>query len=335
MSNRREFLNQVCIAGVASTTAFGMAGSLRAEEEQSDTKLTLTTLDYDPSSMLADQAAQVRYCLNVSTINNSQVDVVDQIKTAADAGYDGIELWLRDIERYQKTGGKLFDLRKRLADSGLRVESSIAFGQWVVDDPAARAKGLQDCARDMEIIRELGGRLIAAPPVGATEGAKLNLDAAAERFAKLIEIGRARDCYPQLEVWGFSVNFSTLAEVLYVLAKSDSANAYLLPDVYHLYKGGCDFANIGLLSGKMVRALHINDYPANPPRKSITDAERVFPGDGVAPLDLILRTMLENGFSGALSLELFNRDYWKRDRNEVARMGLAKMRASVASAIEV
>jgi sugar phosphate isomerase/epimerase len=46
----------------------------------------------------------------------------------------------------------------------------------------------------------------------------------------------------------------------------------------------------------------------------------------------ILGDLRDLGFSGFLSLELFNREYWKRDASEVAKEGLASMRAAVASA---
>ena len=80
-------------------------------------------------------------------------------------------------------------------------------------------------------------------------------------------------------------------------------------DVFHIYKGGSDFASLRLFNGATLHVLHINDYPAQPPRATVTDAHRVYPGDGVAPLGLILRTLAANGFRGHLSLELFNAGY--------------------------
>ena len=41
-------------------------------------------------------ADQFRFCLNTSTINNREVPIREQIKIAADAGYDSIEFWVRD-----------------------------------------------------------------------------------------------------------------------------------------------------------------------------------------------------------------------------------------------
>jgi sugar phosphate isomerase/epimerase len=77
----------------------------------------------------------------------------------------------------------------------------------------------------------------------------------------------------------------------------------------------------------------MNDYPAEPPRDEIADAHRVYPGDGVAPLAGLLRDLRAAGFRGALSLELFNREYWKQDPLTVAKTGLERMRAAVAASV--
>ena len=58
----------------------------------------------------------------------------------------------------------------------------------------------------------------------------------------------------------------------------------------------------------------------------------LMPGDGIAPLTSILRDMCETGYRGALSLELFNREYWKQDALTVAKTGLQKIRAVVEKA---
>ncbi len=82
----------------------------------------------------------------------------------------------------------------------------------------------------------------------------------------------------------------------------------------------------------MMHCLHMNDYPAKPPRPTIKDEHRVFPGDGIAPISKILRSLFAGGLDGTLSLELFNKQYWERPAEEVAATGLAKMKACVAAA---
>lgn len=267
-----------------------------------------------------------RYCLNTSTINGSEVPVREQIQIASKAGYDAIELWLRDVTKFIEQGGKVADLAKEITDLGLGLDSAIAFGSWIVDDEQKRAAGLEQCRRDMELVRELGGQRIAAPPVGATGEPKLDLDVVAERYVRLLELADQCGVASQVELWGFSLNLATLPEVLYVAAAANHPNSCLLLDVYHLFKGGCDFTNIGFVPGTKLHCLHINDYPATPIRAEINDADRVYPGDGVAPIGEILQALVANGFRGTLSLELFNREYWKLPALEVARTGLEKMK---------
>ena len=267
----------------------------------------------------------MKYCLNTSTIHGEVVPIVEQVAIAQKAGYDAIEFWLRDINKYTTEGGTLPDLKKRIVDAGLTVESSIAFANWIVDDEETRKKGLEQARKDMDTVTAIGGIRIAAPPAGATNGGPLNLDQAGERYRALLEVGKAAGCIAQLEVWGFSKNLSKLSEVLYVAAAAQHPDACVLPDIYHLYKGGSSFNDLNLLSGKKIHVFHMNDYPEIP-REKINDADRVYPGDGIAPLKQILTDLKNMEGPKILSLELFNREYWKQDAYQVAKTGLEKMK---------
>lgn len=282
------------------------------------------------AELISQSKSLFSFCLNTSTIRGQNLDLVQEVEIAAKAGYDGIEPWLRKIDAFKESGGSLADMKKRISDHGLKVESAIGFAQWIVDDDAQRAKGLEQAKRDMDTLRQIGGIRIAAPPSGATRNAGLDLFAAAERYAKLLELGDKMGVIPQVEVWGFSKNLSRLGETVFVAVESGHPKACVLPDVYHIYKGGSDFEGLNLLSGPAVQVFHMNDYPSDPPREKIGDADRVYPGDGVAPVDAILRGLISKRSPVALSLELFNRTYWKQDALKVAKTGLEKMKAAVS-----
>ncbi|MEX2027105.1 MAG: sugar phosphate isomerase/epimerase, partial [Pirellulaceae bacterium] len=76
---------------------------------------------------------EVRYCLNMSTIRGQKLSVPDQIDVAAKAGYNAIEPWMGDLHQFIEQGGIAADLKKRIADAGLTVESAIGFAEWIVD----------------------------------------------------------------------------------------------------------------------------------------------------------------------------------------------------------
>jgi 2-keto-myo-inositol isomerase len=271
-----------------------------------------------------------RYCLNTATIRGHKLGIVKEIEVAAKAGYEGIEVWVAAIEGYVRNGGTLKDLGQQLSDSGLTVEGAIGFPEWLVDDEARRARGLERAKREMSMVAQIGGRRFAAPPAGATNLPKLDLTQAADRYRALLAAGAQIGVVPQLEVWGFSQNLGRLSECVAVAMETGHRNACVLPDVFHLYKGGSDFHGLRLLGPEAVQVLHLNDYPNNPPREKMDDSYRMYPGDGVAPLSDLLQTLRRTGGQKVLSLELFNRKYWSDDASEVAKTGLARMKAVVA-----
>lgn len=267
------------------------------------------------------------YCLNTGTLRGHKLGLAKEIEVVAQAGYQAIEPWVGSVEEYVKGGGSLKDLRKRIEDLGLVVADAIGFAEWIVDDSAQRARGLERAKRDMDLVVQLGGQRIAAPPAGATNQPGLDLLQAAERYRALLELGDQMGIVPQLELWGFSKNLYRLGQCVCVAIETGNPKACVLVDVFHLYKGGSDFHGLSLLAAPTVQVFHMNDYPANPPREQINDSYRVFPGDGIAPLAQILRALTASGGRKVLSLELFNRKYWEQDPLQVARTGLQKMQA--------
>jgi sugar phosphate isomerase/epimerase len=118
-----------------------------------------------------------------------------------------------------------------------------------------------------------------------------------------------------------------------VAIETGHPKACILPDVYHLHRGGSAFGGIKLLAPSAIHVFHFNDYPAQPPRTQLTDADRVYPGDGVAPLRSLLQELSAGGFRVTLSLELFSRKLWNQDPLTVARTGLDKMKAVIEGAM--
>lgn len=287
-----------------------------------------------PSAAAADAPAAFRYCLNFATLQGYKLGVPEMVAIAGKAGYQAIEPWLNGIQSYTEQGGSLADLRKLIADSGLTVESAISFPQWIVDDPAKRASGMEQAKREMDVVARIGGSRIAAPPAGANTAPEIPLLAAAARYRALLELGDRMGVVPELEFWGPSTNLRQLSQAMFVALETGHPKACVLADVYHLYKGGSGFQGLRMLSPEALHVIHMNDYPAAPPRETITDRDRVYPGDGVAPMRQILADLHRVNPGLVLSLELFNATYWKAPAMETAATGLAKMKAAVRAAVQ-
>jgi 2-keto-myo-inositol isomerase len=269
--------------------------------------------------------------LNTSTLRGHKLPISRVIDIAAEAGYQGIEPWVDELDRHVEAGGTLPDLNRRIKDRGLRVTGAIAFFEWMVEDDARRAKGVEEGRRRMEQLSQIGATHMAAPPAGEVRG--VDLLKAAERYRSLLDLAEPFGVIPAVEIWGSSPAIHRLGQAVLIAIESRHPKACVLPDVFHLHKGGSDPANVGLLNPRILAGFHLNDYPADPPRESIGDKDRVYPGDGIAPLKQLIRNLIGIGYTGPLSIELFNPDYYRQDPVAVARAGLAKTRAVIQAAV--
>jgi 2-keto-myo-inositol isomerase len=320
-TTRRNFLNAAACAGLASA-------ALQPSHAWS--------ADDDPQKKLP-----LKLALNTSTIRGQELSMPEQIRVTADAGYDAIEPWIRDLRNYVDGGGKLTDLRSQLDDAGITIAGAIGFAKWIVNDDAQRTAGLDEARRDMEMVRALGGTCMAAPPIGAhtpkdlESSGPIPLEVVAERYRDLLNVGDEMGVTPLLELWGFSPTISRLGELAYVSTAAAHPRAAVLPDFYHIYKGGNQMESLGMIEASRMPLFHINDYPDNPAQPEIADKDRVFPGDGVCPLVDTIAMLIRNGFTGTFSLELFNPSYWQRPAEKVAREGYQKSRAVIEQAMQV
>ena len=138
---------------------------------------------------------------------------------------------------------------------------------------------------------------------------------------------------PLLELWGTHPVLGPLSHGIYVTVAAGRADASLLLDVFHLYKSGTPFTALRQINGASLHVMHLNDYPQAADPSTLNDGNRIYPGDGVAPLRQILRDLRDNGFRGYLSLELFNREYWTRSADDNLKTAMEKIRATVRSAM--
>jgi len=277
-------------------------------------------------------STRFRFCLNTATIRGQRLPVEKEIEIAAQAGYDAIEPWMDRLHDYVRRGGSLRDLRKRIEESGLTVESAIGFPTWLVQDPQRRAAGLEQLKRDMDLLARIGGKRIAAPPAGVRAGDKIDIQIAAERYRQVLELGESFGVVPQLEMWARNPVIGRISTAIAIAMEAGHPKACFLGDLFHIYRSGCPFEGLRLLGPQALQVFHLNDYPPTPPRDRIRDSDRIMPGDGVGPIAKVLRIFRQIGAYPVLSLELFNRTYWRMDPYQVAQIGLKKMKQCVTQA---
>ena len=263
-----------------------------------------------PENPALKKKLPVRISLNSSTLLHYKLDVDVQIDMVADAGFDGVELWMRDIKSYLEKGGTSEQLKRKLVERGLILENIIGFSKWCSDDPEERKKAMEQLREEMIIIAGMGGKYIAAPVQGIESLDRNKYDDYAERFNAILNLGDETGVTPILELWGMGA-LNKVSDCAQIAIATGHPKATMLLDFYHVYRGGNDWDTVDLLNGKRLPVIHINDYPSNPSYEQLKDSDRVLPGEGVCPFNKIIPKLYNAGFRGGFSVELFNKEYWE------------------------
>ncbi|GAA5522921.1 sugar phosphate isomerase/epimerase [Aliifodinibius salicampi] len=259
-------------------------------------------------------------CLDTATIRPASLK--DKVRIASEAGYDAIEPWDNELQEFEENGGDLNKLGQEIKDRGMFVPSVI--GLWNALPPTREQweESLQDTRRRMRMASDIGSKHIQTIP--NTVGENYDLKWVADRYRDIIEIGvQEYEIHPAIVFVKF-FPLKTLGEAAAVALNANHVEAKVIPDTFHMHISRGGFEGLKLLNGDMIAIFQFADAPDSPSVEKLEDKHRVFPGDGVLPLVQSLKDLKSTGYTGCVSLELYNPDYWERDLQSVAETGLQK-----------
>jgi sugar phosphate isomerase/epimerase len=119
---------------------------------------------------------------------------------------------------------------------------------------------------------------------------------------------------------------STLLTLLSIARAAAHPNVGVLFDFYHFWSGNNKLEDMDAIRPREIAHVHFQDVP-DMPRELLDQTTRVIPGDGVSPLNAMLRKLAEKGYDGPLSVELFLPKFAEGDPFDVAHEIKAKAEA--------
>ena len=142
--------------------------------------------------------------------------------------------------------------------------------------------------------------------------------AAQELLAKLRDLGDKHGVSLLYEFIGFAEHaFSTLREAHTV---ANAAGLPLVLDTFHLAVSKTDPERIVVLPAAAIGLVHLSDaLTEGKTMAEITDSERVLPGEGGLPLADYVKAILNTGYAGPFSVEVFHPKYKLDDPAMVAK----------------
>jgi 4-hydroxyphenylpyruvate dioxygenase len=254
----------------------------------------------------------------------------DKLAAAAAAGFDGVEIFEPDLVVSALSPAQI---RARCAELGLTIDLYQPFRDLDSTDPERYAHNLRRAERKFELMAELGTDLIlvcsavAPDAVGDMELLAAQLHGVAERA----EAHGMRVAYEAL-AWGTEI--STYEQSWDAVRRADHPALGLCVDSFHILSRGSDPAGIADIPGEKLFFLQLADAPhMNMDVLQWSRHHRLFPGQGAWDLPAFLGHVLAAGYTGPLSLEVFNDVFRQSDPRRAAvdaRRSLLALREATA-----
>ena len=271
-------------------------------------------------------------CLDTATIRPQTL--LKKIEVAAAAGFDAIEPWDGELREFEQSGGDLEELGVRIRDAGLFVPSVIGLWDAIPATQEAWDAQLPHTRERLRMIAAIGAEHAQLIPGPRRPQAEFDRLWAAERYHDLLKIGVGEyGVVPALVFVEFLDGCKRLSQAMDIAIQANHPKARVIPDVFHMHIGCSGFEGLSRIDGDAIAIFQFNDAPASPAIDELEDSHRVFPGDGILPLEACLRDLRDIGYRRCVSLELYNPSYWERDPLEVAREGHAKTLAVIERAL--
>jgi len=239
---------------------------------------------------------------SIATVSLSG-SLTEKLTAASRAGFDGVEIFENDLLAAPLAPE---EIRARCADLGLAIELYQPMRDIEAVPKAEFARNLRRARHKFELMRRLGADTVlvcsSVAPTAVDDDAL-----AAEQLSELADLAQdfgIRVAYEAL-AWGRHVSTYDHAWRIVEAAGHPALGTCL--DSFHILSRGSDPKGIEDIPGEKIFFLQLADAPQ--PAMDVLQwsrHHRCFPGQGGFDVAGLLRHVLRAGYTGPLSLEVFN-----------------------------
>jgi 2-keto-myo-inositol isomerase len=259
----------------------------------------------------------MKACLNQDTLRTTPTETFIQI--ARKAGFDAIELTIDKVEPIIAKGS-LESLREEIAEQELAVASINGPENFNLLSDAEFQSTLSQTRDLASAAKEIGCDLLVPVPAPMKPGLSrtATISQTVEALTRLADVcGEIKLGLEFLGMHECSVN--NLETAVEVTSRVGRPNVGLVIDSFHMYVSESPFTEIAANIQKTF-IVHVNDSEPGSLR-TLTDANRVFPGEGSINLTELRQVLETSGYDGFISLELLRPAYWEEDPERIAKKG--------------
>ena len=260
----------------------------------------------------AARRGKMTLCMHTNTSNGAGYRAA--MEGWAKAGIKYVELNASFVDPFIKTD-TLDGARKVLADNGLTPVHGALGVNGLLEPNPNRAAALENLKRRLDMFTALGIKKVYVASGGMQKLALDDYKVMADNLRGVGEIVKAAGMSVSVEALRQSPYMSTLLTAL--KTTREAGNVGVMFDFYHFWSGLNKLEDMDQLRNGEIHHVHFQDVP-DMPRELLDSNTRIIPGDGVAPLNTMLRKLADKGYAGPLSVELFLPQFQQGDPYQVA-----------------
>jgi 4-hydroxyphenylpyruvate dioxygenase len=239
----------------------------------------------------------------------------DKLAAAAAARFDGVEIFENDLVVSPWSPKQI---RERCADLGLSVDLYQPFRDFEAVPPDVLAANLRRAEHKFDVMEQLGADTMLVCS-SVSPDAVDDDDLAAEQLHALASRAADRGLRIAYEALAWGRFVDTFDHSWRIVRRAGHPALGLCLDSFHVLSRGSDPAGIRVIPGEKLFFLQLADAPRL--RMDVLQwsrHHRLFPGQGAFDLTGFLGHVLSAGYTGPLSLEVFNDVFRQSDPNHTA-----------------
>lgn len=230
----------------------------------------------------------------------------EKLQAIAAARFDGVEIFENDLLQFS---GKPREVRTIAADLGLAIDMFQPFRDFDGTTPAQVARSLDRAERKFDLMEELGTELILVCS-NVQPDAIGDVGALAEQFHQLAERAGRRGMRIAYEALAWGSKVKLFSQAWAVVERVGHPALGLALDSFHTLSLRDDPRLIVRLPGERIFYVQLADAPwVNTDVLTHSRHYRCFPGQGEMDLTGFMRAVLDAGYTGTISLEIFNDEF--------------------------
>ena len=248
-----------------------------------------------------------------------------KLAAAARAGFRSIEIFENDLTFFS---GRPADVRAMAQNLGIEIIALQPMRDFEALPEPQRSRNFERAKRKFDLMQELGTNLLCVCSSVAEELIDDTARAAADLGA-LADLAAQRGMRIGYEALAWGKYVRDWMDAWKIVELADRPNLGIVLDAFHICARKNPLEPIGKLPSDRIALVQVSDAPnVVMDVISMSRHHRCFPGQGDFPLTDFLDAVVQSGYRGHVSLEVFNDQFRGAPAAAVARDGMRSLLAA-------